>query len=776
MSVAAGGRPASSTGTGTGTGIVFELAAATALACLTLLALPGTRGILGSGRSLWPVVAAALTMHALAWACRRRLGPVGFLVALAGPILLVGWLALPDTTVFGLPWTGTWRAAAAGMRRVLDALATGAAPAADEPETLQQGRLALAVACVAVFALVADQAAFRMRRAVLALVPSFTLVLLGATRAPSDEPGRAVAAYLLAAMAFLLVHHTMAFRATRVNVGGRAPFRLTSLMPAGAGLAALAVGLAMVVAPRLPGYGEPAIVAQTGSVLAQQGRGVELSSFVDLNPMLTERSDLTMFTVESSVASYWRLTSLDRFDGRTWTSGPAGKAGPGDTGATYGRNVEAIQSFRIENLRSEWLPAAYRPQRVRGTGEYIVTADPATVRLKGGARFGQRYEVASVIPRFDASELQQARATPPATLRRYLELPDNLPQRVADEAVRVAGATSPPQPYAAAMALQTYFRGDGFTYDLAAPSGRGDDALVRFLFRTRRGYCEQFAGAFAVMARVVGLPTRVAVGFTHGEVGQDGRYEVRGLNAHAWPEVYLQGAGWVAFEPTPGRGIPGGEAYTGLGAVQATRRFGLAEPEPLPTQPSPTTPTSQTTVTTVPSSVATTPSSVPSPTPRPGRRPRSVGDGRGAPVVPVTVAALALFAMTGAPLVRRARRRARRRHAGGANDLVLVAWAEAAEALAESGMGRRPSETMLAHAARAVEDDRLPAPLAVPVLVLAGRAGTASYSGREVSEHEVVESRLAAETIERTLNRARPLHRRLGRLVSPSTLWRQPPR
>lgn len=70
----------------------------------------------------------------------------------------------------------------------------------------------------------------------------------------------------------------------------------------------------------------------------------------------------------------------------------------------------------------------------------------------------------------------------------------------------------------------------------------------------RRGYCEQFAGTYAAFARAVGLPSRVVVGYTPGELRDDGRYYVQGKHAHAWPEIYFDGVGWVPFEPTPGRG------------------------------------------------------------------------------------------------------------------------------------------------------------------------------------------------------------------------------
>ena len=126
-----------------------------------------------------------------------------------------------------------------------------------------------------------------------------------------------------------------------------------------------------------------------------------------------------------------------------------------------------------------------------------------------------------------------------------------------------AGATTP---YDKAMALQDYFRDTGgFTYDLDVPAGHGDSAIDDFL-ASRRGYCEQFAGTFAAMARAVGLPARVAVGFTPGisDPTDPQRYDVKGEHAHAWPEVYLGQYGWVPFEPTPGRGDPNAEAYTGV--------------------------------------------------------------------------------------------------------------------------------------------------------------------------------------------------------------------
>src|SRR5439155_8920763 len=115
-----------------------------------------------------------------------------------------------------------------------------------------------------------------------------------------------------------------------------------------------------------------------------------------------------------------------------------------------------------------------------------------------------------------------------------------------------------------------YFR-KNFTYSLDVPQGQSSSAIDEFL-ESKSGYCEQFAGTFAAMARAVGLPARVAVGFTPGDADPDtpGLYHVRGEHAHAWPEVFIAGQGWVLFEPTPTRGAPNAEQYTGVPEQQST--------------------------------------------------------------------------------------------------------------------------------------------------------------------------------------------------------------
>jgi hypothetical protein len=118
------------------------------------------------------------------------------------------------------------------------------------------------------------------------------------------------------------------------------------------------------------------------------------------------------------------------------------------------------------------------------------------------------------------------------------------------------------------MALQDWFRDPNeFSYSLEVQAGHGSSAIEIF-FNERVGYCEQFSATFATMARTLGIPSRVAVGFTPGVLNDEGWYSVIGKNAHAWPELWFDGIGWVPFEPTPGRGAPGAEDYTGVAPAQ----------------------------------------------------------------------------------------------------------------------------------------------------------------------------------------------------------------
>ncbi|MBC7233779.1 MAG: transglutaminase domain-containing protein [Chloroflexi bacterium] len=164
-------------------------------------------------------------------------------------------------------------------------------------------------------------------------------------------------------------------------------------------------------------------------------------------------------------------------------------------------------------------------------------------------RRNQSYTVVSLVSTATVSQLRAAGKDYPEWMKeRYLQLPRNLPERVrllSQEIVE--GALTP---YDQAVAIQNYLR--DITYDqFINPPPAGRDVVDWFLFENRRGYCDYYATAMAVMCRAVGIPARVSQGYTSGEyIAASRSYRVRQLDAHAWPEVYFPGYGWIEFEPT----------------------------------------------------------------------------------------------------------------------------------------------------------------------------------------------------------------------------------
>src|SRR4029453_7788764 len=207
------------------------------------------------------------------------------------------------------------------------------------------------------------------------------------------------------------------------------------------------------------------------------------------------------------------------------------------------------------------------PEAVTGlSGRW--TWDPATLTIKAEdtTSRNQQYVVFSSVPRLTADALAQASGQPRNIPAEFTQVPANLPDSVRQTEKTVAGSGSP---FAKALAIQRYLRSPEFTYSLQAPvqngyDGNGISVLADFLAQ-KSGYCVHFSSAMAVMARVEGIPSRIAVGYAPGRltgetvalVGQGSfpEYEVDARDAHAWPELYFEGLGWVPFEPTPSRGV-----------------------------------------------------------------------------------------------------------------------------------------------------------------------------------------------------------------------------
>ncbi|MSQ06743.1 MAG: DUF4129 domain-containing protein [Dehalococcoidia bacterium] len=183
--------------------------------------------------------------------------------------------------------------------------------------------------------------------------------------------------------------------------------------------------------------------------------------------------------------------------------------------------------------------------------------DVLSLRLpKGGVAVGQSYQITSSVSYAAPLKLRRAGTEYPTwVLTRYTQLPPEVPQRVKDLAVQLTGNAR--NPYDKVKAIETYL--GAFTYTLQVdPPPYNVDGVDHFLFTLRRGYSEYFASSTVVLARSVGIPARLATGYTMGDkLADQDLYSVKDSHSHAWVEVFFPGYGWIPFEPTPGADLPG---------------------------------------------------------------------------------------------------------------------------------------------------------------------------------------------------------------------------
>jgi transglutaminase-like putative cysteine protease len=220
------------------------------------------------------------------------------------------------------------------------------------------------------------------------------------------------------------------------------------------------------------------------------------------------------------------------------------------------RETIAIGS-NVTGARHEvsYLPVPYAPRSMNVAGDWRVDRNSLSIFSTSiSTRLaGLRYTVTSRDINPSPQQLRLAPASPAAE-HGYLGVPRPF-RRLLPLTRRITAEQS--NAYSKAVALQEWFTEPGnFTYSLSTRQPHGASALLTFLTKTRRGYCQQFAFAMAVMARLAGIPSRVVVGYTQGVYQGNGTWQVRTSDAHAWPELYFAGAGWLRFEPTP-TGSPG---------------------------------------------------------------------------------------------------------------------------------------------------------------------------------------------------------------------------
>ena len=292
-----------------------------------------------------------------------------------------------------------------------------------------------------------------------------------------------------------------------------------------------------------------------GSALSFSGRDQKPTiegSLVDADETLSVLGAITLsptvrFAVEAPEPRYWRVAAYDRYTGDGWVrTGSTGPYGGGRLDGVPGDSRTLRQSVEVKSDVGT-LPAAWRPVRVRGDVDVGVTSHGGLQPMTDLAP-GDRYEVLSEVLVATPTQLRESGGEYPQDIvETYTRLPESTPDRVAERtSILTANAQNH---YEVALVVEQWLRNNkGYSLDVRKPRRNVADA---FLFEMDEGYCVYFATTMVTMLRTQGIPARFVVGYTPGERVAENRWVVRGLDSHAWVEVYVADQGWVQFDPTP---------------------------------------------------------------------------------------------------------------------------------------------------------------------------------------------------------------------------------
>ncbi len=455
----------------------------------------------------------------------------------------------------------------------------------------------------------------------------------------------------------------------------------------------VAVGLPAVV-PLNAGW----LSGVTGSLQSpiQPGRP---GTLLELGQDLRQPNELEVLRYRSADGrpEYLKLADLDEFGTGDWVP----TVTDASTSSTADRQRYALGvnprlanrgdvTIRITGLSSNYLPVPAGAMSLTSQSTNLDLAqwrwmgDSNTVRSTGPTtQRGSTYEVygastssgeyldtiaeSGLLGRADGRGFE----TPSrAQLKTDLALPKDLPEDIRSAAQRVAGSGS--NDYEEARALEQWFRSDLFTYSETAPVEQGYDGdsmdVIDTFLKVREGYCVHFASSMAVMARTLGIPSRIAVGYrASGDRTEDGEYTVSNRQLHSWPELYIRGAGWVSFEPTPDSDAAA-QPSTGSSATPAPADPETPLPAPGQTAPAEATPTPTASASAAPDATAS-----------------GTGGGGSGPAGLVLGLVLALLVLAAPAVVRVTRRRRRLAAIRAGRAPAAHAWREVLDDVADHG-------------------------------------------------------------------------------------------
>jgi transglutaminase-like putative cysteine protease len=557
-------------------------AAATIAAILGLTTL--TENSTWLGRAVWACLVVAVVGVLL-----RQLTSFRLLV-LFGQLALTGWAVVAmfatDQLWYGLPGPAAWERVAELANECAAVMQRYAAPI-----PASEGVQFVLVASVAGLAVLVDFLAVTEEMPGVAGLP-----LLAAFLTAAANGGSSLSPWFFvigAAMWLVLVARQGRGRVQRWSTtvaSMRTPAAQTdveSQVMWGFGNVARQLGLAALVAavilpaviPHLPTrYILDGLGRNDGSI-GREGR-VGFNSTADLTRSLQSGDDNIVLTYRTSAptAPPLRVVVASNYVGGTWTTRPVSVPTQQLTQSSVISSQVAVADRQVQ-VESNYLS----PPNVAAVAPVVATdfqgadwyADPATGDLYARARpdsYSLTYrEVDATSEQLQASILGAPNGRGDAEVRASSTVDASIAAEIGP--LTDAVTKDAESPYAAAAAIQKWLRSDGgFTYSLQLPTSVLDDngqqigdPILRFL-KSKTGYCVQFASTMVMMARAKGIPARMALGFLPGSQ-DDGLFTVRSSDAHAWPELYFAGAGWLRFEPTPAVRTGAAPTYTIPAAV-----------------------------------------------------------------------------------------------------------------------------------------------------------------------------------------------------------------
>jgi transglutaminase-like putative cysteine protease len=552
---------AGSPGSSARTQRLITIAATCTIAVVTAFALG--RVFIGAAAT-WRLVFAALTCALLACACERRNLALAAAVSVIGLVTVVGLFVFHGTTWHGVPTTATVRAMLHASRLVGQQARLQVSPT---PPLQPLMLAAVAATWAAVFS--SHALAFRAGSPLLALVPPIALV--GFADTVLDSLVKPIYGFEFLAAALLVI---FADGIRRVQAWGpvwSGPGRQAQLSrSAGRGarrVAVAALGVAVMAPLLIPGFGSKALFDLSGHTHS----GVNVDVLVSVASELKRDDPVEVFTVRTSTPTYYRLLALPVFDGATWRPAP-GVATDESSDATLevpglapdvGQAAPTLtQQFHVDTkIDQPYIPMNAPPVNVDMGVGYHWDATTGTATLDGSIDPGASYTVTSKELQPTPEDLRELNTTDLTFDPRLTELPSSTPDAVKQLAESwTDGAESM---YDKVIAIQNHLLDKPFVYDASVPAGENTTALLTFLLKTRKGFCQQFSSSMAVLLRSIGIPARVVVGFTSGtqDAGDQSVWHVSTENAHAWVEVLFPTYGWLPFEPTPTRVNPMAESY-----------------------------------------------------------------------------------------------------------------------------------------------------------------------------------------------------------------------